>query len=215
MASSTPPQPRCEPVNHGVYGRWLAAAVALVAASCTYDPAAFHRQGGALPQTPRYQTGWATTQQPMVPQQPMVSPGTAQRVTTMPPAGYGGYAPNAGASPYPTPMPSATVAQPGQRFTPNGQPLTTVQPAPPQVAAPMATPSTPASSWQTAPYYSGPSAVVPQATTNVARHHVIQRGDTLSEISVRFGVSQASIMRANGLTSDRIIAGNTLVIPAQ
>src|SRR5689334_11035100 len=43
--------------------------------------------------------------------------------------------------------------------------------------------------------------------------YVVQPGDTLFRISVRFGVSMDSIRAANGFTGDRIFAGQTLIIP--
>ena len=46
-----------------------------------------------------------------------------------------------------------------------------------------------------------------------ARHEII-RGDTLGDIAGRYGTSVSALKHANGLASDRIIAGNLLVIPA-
>ncbi len=43
--------------------------------------------------------------------------------------------------------------------------------------------------------------------------HVIARGDTLSEIAERYNVSARDIRRANNLTNDRIVIGQTLSIP--
>ncbi|MCX7624022.1 MAG: LysM peptidoglycan-binding domain-containing protein [Thermomicrobium sp.] len=44
--------------------------------------------------------------------------------------------------------------------------------------------------------------------------HVVQPGETLSRIAERYGVSVASLARANGLADpDRIWAGSTLVVP--
>jgi len=43
--------------------------------------------------------------------------------------------------------------------------------------------------------------------------YVIQKGDTLSRIAVRAGVSISELKAANSLTSDRIIAGKSLTIP--
>ncbi len=43
--------------------------------------------------------------------------------------------------------------------------------------------------------------------------YVIQKGDSLSRIAVRSGVSIAELKAANNLTSDRIIAGKSLTIP--
>ncbi|MDW8325756.1 MAG: LysM peptidoglycan-binding domain-containing protein [Anaerolineales bacterium] len=45
------------------------------------------------------------------------------------------------------------------------------------------------------------------------RVHVVQPGENLFRISLRYGVTVNDLMRANGLTSTRIYAGQTLVIP--
>ena len=49
----------------------------------------------------------------------------------------------------------------------------------------------------------------PKAVTN----HKVKRGDTLSEIAQKYGVTGASIMRANGLKSQTVRLGQTLKIP--
>lgn len=43
--------------------------------------------------------------------------------------------------------------------------------------------------------------------------HIVQRGDTLSRLARRYGVTVATIQNANGLTSDRIFVGQRLLIP--
>jgi N-acetylmuramoyl-L-alanine amidase len=43
--------------------------------------------------------------------------------------------------------------------------------------------------------------------------HRVSRGETLSGIALRYGVSQSSIASANGLSGGRIYAGTTLTIP--
>jgi N-acetylmuramoyl-L-alanine amidase len=46
------------------------------------------------------------------------------------------------------------------------------------------------------------------------RRHVIERGDTLSEIALRYGVSLARLREHNGIRSDRrLLVGQVLVIP--
>ena len=45
------------------------------------------------------------------------------------------------------------------------------------------------------------------------RRHRVVRGDTLSKLSVRYGVSVAELRRANDLRSDVIRIGQTLIIP--
>ena len=43
--------------------------------------------------------------------------------------------------------------------------------------------------------------------------YVIQKGDTLSHIAVRFGVSVSDLIAVNNLSNDFIHAGDTLTIP--
>ncbi len=44
--------------------------------------------------------------------------------------------------------------------------------------------------------------------------HVVKRGETLSSLSRRYGVSVQAIMRANGMSSTRLAAGKRLTIPS-
>lgn len=46
------------------------------------------------------------------------------------------------------------------------------------------------------------------------RRHTIERGDTLSAIAVRYGISTQRLRDANGLRTDNIRVGQTIVIPA-
>jgi LysM repeat protein len=46
-----------------------------------------------------------------------------------------------------------------------------------------------------------------------AQNYVVQPGDTIFKISVRFGVSMDALRAANGIVGDRIYAGQTLTIP--
>ena len=46
------------------------------------------------------------------------------------------------------------------------------------------------------------------------RHHVIRRGDTLSHIAQRYGVTMASLRRHNHLDDDNLLVGAVLTIPA-
>ncbi len=57
---------------------------------------------------------------------------------------------------------------------------------------------------------------VPSATVRTELvEYVVGEGDTLSGIADEFGVSQASIIEANGLPNpDAIFVGQTLMIPA-
>jgi LysM repeat protein len=61
--------------------------------------------------------------------------------------------------------------------------------------------------------------VVPMAVFTAhgseAATHLVRKGDTLSELAQRYGVSVADLKRANGLESDLIRIGQRLIIPAQ
>ena len=60
---------------------------------------------------------------------------------------------------------------------------------------------------------SRPSEEAPKPGTTVARHRVA-RGDTLSGIAARYGISVASLQQANGLRGTTVRLGQTLAIPA-
>ena len=66
--------------------------------------------------------------------------------------------------------------------------------------------------------YVGQELVVPRATTSRSsggtRIHVVQPGETLSEIAAQYGVSAEAIMQANGISDpNSILAGSQLIIP--
>ena len=44
--------------------------------------------------------------------------------------------------------------------------------------------------------------------------YTIERGDTLSDIAVRYGTSTRRLKEANGIAGDRIRVGQVIVIPA-
>lgn len=46
------------------------------------------------------------------------------------------------------------------------------------------------------------------------REHVVKRGDTLSELAQRYGVSMSAIRSANRLNNDQLLIGKTLTIPS-
>ncbi len=62
-------------------------------------------------------------------------------------------------------------------------------------------------------YSSGGGSSRRSSSSGGYRYHKIKKGDTLSSIGRRYGKSVSAIKRANGLSSDRIIAGKTLKIP--
>ena len=51
------------------------------------------------------------------------------------------------------------------------------------------------------------------ATTTSVIVHVVQRGDTLFRLALRFGVSIEAIKAANGLKTSKIVVGQKLLIP--
>lgn len=52
------------------------------------------------------------------------------------------------------------------------------------------------------------------AKSSGARQHVIRRGDTLSHIAQRYGVSMSSLRTTNKLKNDNLLVGKVLTIPA-
>lgn len=52
------------------------------------------------------------------------------------------------------------------------------------------------------------------ASSGAARTHEVVKGDTLSGIAKKYGVSQASIKTANNMTKDTVILGKKMIIPA-
>ncbi|MEM9744716.1 MAG: N-acetylmuramoyl-L-alanine amidase [Pseudomonadota bacterium] len=58
-----------------------------------------------------------------------------------------------------------------------------------------------------------PGTWLAQHAEAAPRQHTIRRGDTLSELAVRYGVAAQDIKDANGLASDAIRIGQTLIIP--
>lgn len=62
-----------------------------------------------------------------------------------------------------------------------------------------------------------PAATTPPATsrpTAGAAVHEVVKGDTLGGIAKKYGVTQAAIKQANGMTSDVVVLGKKLQIPA-
>jgi N-acetylmuramoyl-L-alanine amidase len=60
-----------------------------------------------------------------------------------------------------------------------------------------------------------PGTLVAKANPRNARRHVIRRGDTLSHIAQRYGVSMRSLRSTNKLRNDRLLVGKVLTIPAR
>jgi LysM repeat protein len=59
-----------------------------------------------------------------------------------------------------------------------------------------------------------PETAMDTSASSSARRYVVQPGDTLSALAVRFGVPLSTLVKANGISDpDRLLAGQTLVIP--
>lgn len=102
----------------------------------------------------------------------------------------------------PTAQPTGQYNPPYQQVDPINPPAQSYPPAnaygtPPAAPAP-SIPSTPAPS--------------PQLNGNV---YTIQKGDSLWGLSRKFGTTVDAIKEANGLSSDTIIDGRTLIIPGR
>jgi LysM repeat protein len=59
----------------------------------------------------------------------------------------------------------------------------------------------------------GVSAPTPAATVAGGGKYVVQSGDTISHIAKRYGLKTADIKTANALKTDRILVGQSLIIP--
>lgn len=64
----------------------------------------------------------------------------------------------------------------------------------------------------TTPAPTTPDAPAPRAAA-ASTSHTVASGDTLSGIARKYGSSAAAIKQANGMTSDTVVLGKTLVIP--
>jgi len=61
----------------------------------------------------------------------------------------------------------------------------------------------------------GTRLALARAQTETTQRHVIRRGDTLSHIAKRYGVSMRSLRSANRLRGDRLLVGKVLTIPGR
>ena len=64
-------------------------------------------------------------------------------------------------------------------------------------------------------FVSNPPAGTRLAKRASPRRHTVRRGDTLSDIAQRYGVSMSSLRHSNRLRGDRLLVGNVLTIPSQ
>lgn len=108
-------------------------------------------------------------------------------------------------SPY-GPADASADSAPYQPIAPNNQTYDT--PAEYEVAG--NTPSSP--NIPASPSPSIPDA--PDASVTIATTHTVVKGDTLGGIARKYKVSIASIKAANGMTSDVVVLGKKLKIPA-
>ena len=103
-------------------------------------------------------------------------------------------------------------AQPTGAYNPVNPPYQPVNPInPPATSVP------PANAYGTpppAPIPTTPSVPAPSPDLN-GNVYTIQKKDTLWGLSRKFGASVEAIKEVNGLTSDTIIDGNTLIIPGR
>lgn len=122
-------------------------------------------------------------------------------------------------TPSPTsPLPTSTLATPprSMRAISTHEPTAaaTATPRPTQPAATMASPSptatdTPTPTATASATVEAPSCGPPPGWVI----YVVQRGDTLFRLSLRYNVSMAQLMQANCLSSVSIFAGQTLFVP--
>lgn len=61
----------------------------------------------------------------------------------------------------------------------------------------------------------GPSSTASTAAAGNPNSYQIQPGDSLGKIALKFGISQKALREENKLASDKIIVGQTLIIPAK
>ena len=87
----------------------------------------------------------------------------------------------------------------------------TVTPAAPTQNYTAPAPAAPAYTPPAAPAYTPPAA--PATNYGGASSHVVSKGDTLYNLSKRYGTSVAAIQAANGLPDSLIRLGSTLNIP--
>ncbi|HEX3049513.1 MAG TPA: L,D-transpeptidase family protein [Aggregatilineaceae bacterium] len=114
-------------------------------------------------------------------------------------------------APEPTPAPSPTPSPP-PTDTPN--PTDTPQPTDtpavtPTLGTPTVTPTTETSSLMLATY-----AMPPELAAVQGRQHIVQRGENLSAIASRYGISMDTLIDINGLADpNRLSVGQHLTIP--
>ncbi len=64
-------------------------------------------------------------------------------------------------------------------------------------------------------FTANPPAGTRLAKRGAPRRHVVRRGDTLSHIARRYGVSMSELRARNRLKGDRLLVGNVLTIPSR
>ncbi len=88
------------------------------------------------------------------------------------------------------------------------------QPAVVATAVPVATQQSSFQQPVIQPTPGGPGTVSGQSLTTGETTHVVQSGETLYQLKVKYGVSVDAIKQRNSLTSDTINVGQSLIIPA-
>ena len=137
-----------------------------------------------------------------------VSVPTATATTIPPTATPSTVPPTATHTAIPPTATSTPVVPPTATSTPVVPPTST------PVVPPTSTPVVPPTSTPIVPPTQVPSATPIPPSTGGAITYVVQRGDTLYRIAVRFGSTVRAIMIANNLRGARIYVGQVLTIPA-
>jgi LysM repeat protein len=105
---------------------------------------------------------------------------------------------------------TVVAAQPTAALTP---PLAMVVPTGPPTAVSVEITPFPTPGVRAAEEPTPTPTALPPVVSGQGAVYVVQPGDTLFSIAVRFGVSIDALRAANGLTSDNIVPGQELVIP--
>lgn len=111
---------------------------------------------------------------------------------------------------------SPPVEEPKKAAAPETRPLSKPNPVPPPSQMLKKITSTPAAPKKTEPVKKPVISSAPPKPASSSKTHVIQPGETLYRLSLKYGVSVAAIQKANGLKDANTVRdGAKLVIPAK